>query len=305
MSGRYVSLVLESDLAPDLKFTAAVLASFAKDGGTHIYPGIGYVAYLRGIEVRRVQVHMKELRDMEILEIVRAATQWLPTHYRMVIEKLPARPPFKPPDRQQSFLGGESPGDEHSGVHSTAPLSGVHSRVPGVQPTTPDPSLDPSVHTRTTRAREAGANSGVQPTAPLGGESALPLIVPPRRDPDHEAHAWCGRMCVPKFLHKQFKHALGGPVAKRAARMRTFYAETIAAMPVAQPIGEEPVRFWRRAFAVRFGGVAPSRETRRSASGYPSDGRGNCPHEPMCARARECTARTIAEARAERQAQSG
>ncbi len=306
MSGRYVSLVLESDLSPDLKFTAVVLASFADENGYRIWPAVGEVAYLRGLKERQVQVHMKELRDMHILDIVKPATQWFPAQYRMLREQLPWRAPYQPPDRQPFLLGGgESPPGRSTGVQSTAPLSGVQSSAPGVQPTAPDPSLDPPLRTHTTRAREADTDAGVQPSAPLGGESALPLIVSPRRDPDHEAHAWCGRICVPKFLHKQFKQALGGPVSKRAARMRTFYAETIAAMSPAQPIGEEPVRFWRRAFAVRFGGVAPSRETRRSASGYPSDGRGNCPHEPMCARARECTARTIAEARAERQAQSG
>ncbi len=261
MSGRYVSLVLESDLSPDLKFTAVVLASFADEEGYRIWPAIDHVAHLRGVSGRQVQRCVKELCRMNILDVVRPATQWHPTHYRMVREHLPPREPYRPPDRQQNLLG--PPGE-------SGPLY-----APGV-------------------------------TSPLEGESPrLPLIVAPTRRPGHEAHAWCGRICVPKFLHKQFKQALGGPVSKRAARMRTFYAETIAAMPVAHPIGEEPVRFWRRAFAGRFGGVAPSRETRRSASGYPSDGRGNCPHEPMCARARECTERTIAEARAERQAQSG
>jgi hypothetical protein len=92
------------------------------------------------------------------------------------------------------------------------------------------------------------------------------LIVPPRRDPDHAAHAWCGRICVPRFLHKQFKKALGGQVTKRAERMRAFYAETLDAIPAARPIGEEPVKFWRAAFAARYGGAAPRRVDARPAA---------------------------------------
>ena len=95
MSGRYVSLVFESDLAPDLKFTAAVYASFADDvDGTQIFPSVGDVAHLRGLQERSVQYHVKELQQMEILEVFRPATQWLPTHYRMRLDKLPTRAPY-------------------------------------------------------------------------------------------------------------------------------------------------------------------------------------------------------------------
>src|SRR6266404_4218030 len=104
MSGRYVSRVLESDLAPDLKFTAAVLASFADDHGRQVRPAIGLVAYLRGIAERQVQYHVKELRHMEILELLKPATQWRPAHYRMRLDRLPARAPYRLPDRQQQLL---------------------------------------------------------------------------------------------------------------------------------------------------------------------------------------------------------
>jgi hypothetical protein len=257
MSGPLVSRVLESDLAPDLKFTAVVLASFADDQGYRIYPTIDLVAHLRGISGRQVQQHTKELRRMEILDIVQPATQWRPTHYRLQREKLPVRPPFKPPDRQP-FLPDQA-GDlttPDAGVKPTSPLPGVKSSVPGVKPTSPDPSIDPSyVHTCTAHAREA---AGVKPTSPLAVAPRLPLVVPVR-DPDHVAHSWCGRICVPRFLHKQFRKAIGGPVSKRATRLRTFYAETLAAQPAATPIGAEPLKFWRAAFAARFGGAAPKR----------------------------------------------
>jgi len=266
MSGRYVSCVLESGLPPDLKFTAVVFASFADEDGYRIWPSMGEVAHLRGITERAVQYHAKELRAMEILELVKPATQWFSAQYRMRLDKLPQRPAYDPPERQRYLLGppGESPGEKYSGVKSPSPPPGVKYSAPGVKPTSPDPSLDPSRTHTNARAREASADSEVKPAAPLTGESplvTLPLIVAPARDPDHDAHAWCGRLCVPKFLHKQFKHALGGPVTKKPERLRAFYADTIAAIPGTADIGDRPVDFWRAAFASRFMRTVPKAAT--------------------------------------------
>jgi len=344
MSGRYVSLVLESDLAADLKFTAVVYASFADDvDGTQIYPSVPYVAHLRGIQERSVQYHVKELQQMEILEVFRPATQWLPTHYRMRLDKLPTRAPYKAPERQRSMLdpAGESPPGSDAGVHSTAPLpgvqpnvAGVHWNVSGVQPSAPDPSSDPSsdpsVHTCTPAREATAATTGGESPRPftdaemaawpmdkvmsaeeaaaydawlVRADAPLPLIVAPRRDPDHAAHAWCHpRICVPKFLHKQLKQALGGQVTKRAARMRAFYAETLDAIPAARPIEPDPVKFWRSAFAARFGQTARKDAPARHEGNM---GREICPHEPQCGPWPACRDRTLAEARAERQRQSG
>lgn len=289
MSGRYVSYVLESALARDLKFTAVVLASYADDDGYRIWPSMGEVAHLRGVTERAVQYHVKELRQMEILAVVKEATQWFPAQYRLVREKLPWREPYKPPERQPYLLGPP-------GVQPASPLPGVKPSAPGVKPTSPDPSLDPPLRTHTARAREAADRAEVKPTSPL----KLPLVVAPRRDPDHVAHSWCGRICVPRFLHKQFRDALGGPVSKRASRLRTFYAETLAAIPAVQPIGDEPVKFWRGAFAARFTTVAPARPRRVDIA---SDR--VCPHQPTCTNTPDCIALVIADGRAARERKSG
>lgn len=306
MSGRAVSAVLASGLSPDVKFTAAVLASFAQDDGSRIWPSMGEVAHLRGISERAVQYHVKELRRMEILELVKPATQWFPAQYWMRLDRLPPRAAYTPPERQPYLLGppGESPGESDSGVKSTAPLPGVKPSAPGVKPTSPDPSQDPSLRTHTAGAREADRDSGVKPTspltAPLPGESRLPLIVAPTRDPDHAAHAWCGRICVPKFLHKEFKRALGGQVTKRAGRMRTFYADVLDAVPAARPIGAEPVKFWRSAFAAKYGGAVPRAVTRHEGA----TGSMACDHEPRCTTYHACIDRTLADGRAARERKS-
>jgi hypothetical protein len=125
------------------------------------------------------------------------------------------------------------------------------------------------------------------------------LLVAPRRDPDHLAHAWCGRICVPTFLHKQLKQALGGPVTKRAARLRAFYAETMTARPHATPLEEaDPVRFWRRAYSERFGGAASTRLSRRELedAALILTRVGYCRHEPGCETREDCV-RKIALAR--------
>jgi hypothetical protein len=129
----------------------------------------------------------------------------------------------------------------------------------------------------------------VKRASPLITISSLPLVgaVP---DPDHTAHAWCGRICVPKFLHRSLKQALGGPIKWRAKRLRAFYAETLAAIAAAQPIGQEPVKFWRAAFAARFGTPAPA-VGRRDITGSV------CGHEPRCDRTQDCINRTLREAR--------
>jgi hypothetical protein len=274
MSGQLVSAVLESALSPDLKFTAVVFASFADEAGYRMWPAVDQVAYLRGVSGRQVQVHVKELLRMQIFAIVKPATQHFPAHYRLLVDQLPARPPFRASDPHTVLLplGGESPeafvGGSPPGVKPASPQPGVKWSAPGVKWASPDPPLDPPrTHTYDARAR-AVHGAEVKPASPLTAAVAgakvdtaprLPLVLGPVRDPDHAAHSFCGRICVPRFLHKQFRKALGGPVSRRAARLRTFYAETLEALPAARPIGEEPLKFWRTAFAARFGGAAPRR----------------------------------------------
>jgi hypothetical protein len=302
MSGRYVTRVLESSLTPlAMKLTAAALASFADDvDGRQVKPSMDYVAWLTGLTTRAVQVHVKELRRMHVLIQVQPATQWRPTHYQMRLEALPCRAPFRAPSGQQTFVADLVGGP---GVKLGAPQSGVKLSPdlspPGVHPASPDPSVQRSVSTHTYRARE-GEASGVHRASPLNPDPELPLVRVVR-DSDHTAHAWCGRICVPKFLHRQFKKALGGSVKHRPERMRAFYSETLARIPAAMPIAEEPVKFWRAAFLRRFSVSAPARSVVR----HDHISGAVCPHDPRCDTVRTCIDRTIAEGRAERERKSG
>ncbi len=146
--------------------------------------------------------------------------------------------------------------------------------------------LSTRMYTHTPRAREA--------------EPALPGLIGIARSPppcQNPSHAWHGRKCVPKFLHAEFLAAMGGESLTAESQLRDFYAETLAALHVARPIGEEPVKFWRAAFAARFsGGVRDRRVVERRADGVTRND--NCPHEDRCTSTRDCLALQMAENRA-------
>jgi hypothetical protein len=102
---------------------------------------------------------------------------------------------------------------------------------------------------------------------------------------DHVRHAFCGRKCVPDFLHGEFKQSVGG--ADPDATVRLFYAEVMASIPADQPIGEEPLKFWRG--AVR-GAVRDCRASREDGRKYGGGGAVCRPGESMTDQDREAFA---------------
>jgi len=76
---------------------------------------------------------------------------------------------------------------------------------------------------------------------------------------EHLKHAFCGRKCVPDFLHGEFVQSVGG--ADPDGTVRQFYADVMDGIPDDQPIGEEPLKFWRMQFRARFGGAAVNPRT--------------------------------------------
>lgn len=66
----------------------------------------------------------------------------------------------------------------------------------------------------------------------------------------HGLHAWCcdRGLCVPLGLHSQFRGRLQGDEADRDARLKAFYARTIAAVNGIE-VGDTVFRFWENAFA--------------------------------------------------------
>jgi hypothetical protein len=280
MSGRYVSRVLESDLPPHLSKTAEALATFADEDGRRIKPSMPYLAWLTKQSVRTVQNHMAVLRRLEILVELSPATQHRPAHYRMVLENLPLRPPFRLPEVQLP-----APLDGPPEVQPAAPLAprGATSASRGATAVAPDPSIDPYVQTHTPRAREA---------------PALPLVgpVPPPRCPHPHAHAWCeGRVHVPRNLHFEFLDRLdtrpGESTAQKAGRLVAFYADAMRRLPATQAV-PDPYLFWKAAYVAWVTAAAAVAAPIRACRGQ---------HDPPCARDYLCIERTIAEGRAARE----
>lgn len=73
---------------------------------------------------------------------------------------------------------------------------------------------------------------------------------------DHLRHAWCSQRgkCVPDFLHAEFCAAVGG--ANPGQRLTVFYEVVEHGWPEG-PIGDDPVKLWRKEFAAKFPSVAP------------------------------------------------
>lgn len=88
------------------------------------------------------------------------------------------------------------------------------------------------------------------PRAPLALAGTLPR--------DHVGHGWCSDRgkCVPTFLHEEFIRSVGGERKSADQRLCAFYAAVEAGWPEG-PIGDDPVKLWRKEFAAKFPSVAP------------------------------------------------
>lgn len=88
------------------------------------------------------------------------------------------------------------------------------------------------------------------PRAPLALAGTLPR--------DHVGHGWCSERgkCVPTFLHEEFIRSVGGERKSADQRLCAFYAAVEAGWPEG-PIGDDPVKLWRKEFAAKFPSVAP------------------------------------------------
>lgn len=91
MSGRLVSAVFESGLAPWLKPYAVVFASFANDAGARCFPTVGHVARMVGRTPRATKWAVRELRELGVLKEVAPAGRYRAIRYWFDVSALPRR----------------------------------------------------------------------------------------------------------------------------------------------------------------------------------------------------------------------
>ena len=65
---------------------------------------------------------------------------------------------------------------------------------------------------------------------------------------EHLRHVWCGRVCVPDFLHGQFLRATN----QSETTLKTFYAATFEAIPDDEPVEADALKFWRPMVTARW-----------------------------------------------------
>jgi len=93
---------------------------------------------------------------------------------------------------------------------------------------------------------------------------------------DHLAHAACGRVCVPAFLHREFVRALGGREDVADERLRDWYTAVLAALDDDVAVDSDAPKFWRLRFQGMFikpGGVMAVYAMREAWE---------CPHLDAC-----------------------
>lgn len=71
---------------------------------------------------------------------------------------------------------------------------------------------------------------------------------------DHLRHSWCGRVCVPDFLHGQFERSTG----LTETTLKAFYLSTFEGIDESEAVEPDAVKFWRPRVAARWPPLAPS-----------------------------------------------
>jgi len=89
MSVKVMSAVFDAGgLRPALKSVLLALADHASEDGNSVYPGVNRVVIKSGLSERAVRKALSELRDKNLLIVVKEATQHYPTEYAINLKVL-------------------------------------------------------------------------------------------------------------------------------------------------------------------------------------------------------------------------
>jgi uncharacterized protein YdaU (DUF1376 family) len=118
--------------------------------------------------------------------------------------------------------------------------------------------------TRPPQANDSSASSSVSASNTRRDEFGPRLI----NRSACKSHAFCGRVCVPDFLHKEFIKALGGDEQKASKRLGEFYLDEMAKWPEGDVPPSDAMKFWRPRFDAKFAANAGKpAETKRTVKG--------------------------------------
>lgn len=100
----------------------------------------------------------------------------------------------------------------------------------------------------------AEAKAKATANAEANGERQFGSVMAGRLPKNHLTHAWCGRVCVPEFLHNEFERATGQPEQS----LYDFYRDTFAQIAESEPVDPDALKFWRPRVSARWTPSTPS-----------------------------------------------
>jgi len=187
-----VRVLEEAALSRPQQAVLVAMAESANDDGSHCYPSVDKIAWKAGYKPRNVVSIIRELRSLNVLEVVEEATARRPTEYRIHLDEAPRKETFEEwqtANGRHAERAKKDPTNEGLGVQSHDSLSaeiapvqndegcnfttlGVQSHALGVQShvlkaelsaeIAPDPVLDPAkdpVHRPSPLARNGPAQT--------------------------------------------------------------------------------------------------------------------------------------------------
>lgn len=138
MSVKLMTKVWDSDLPTTEKFLCLALADFANDNGESVFPSQEYMAWKVSKDARSVRRALARLKELGVLVALSGTGggRGITVHWRIEESALPAREPFRNPDKDVAKPGhiGTKPGQ-----------NGTNTRTPASYDPLVEPLDDPSV----------------------------------------------------------------------------------------------------------------------------------------------------------------
>jgi hypothetical protein len=94
MSIKLMSQVWEHEISGSAAMVLLVLADFARDDGSKVFPSVATIAYKVGLSRRPTQEILRRLRERGVLIVMRQGRgRGRTTHYRIHIDALKSKEP--------------------------------------------------------------------------------------------------------------------------------------------------------------------------------------------------------------------
>lgn len=138
------------------------LADHAEDDGTNVYPSVAYTAWKTNYSPRQVRRILGGLRERDVLTVMAEASRHRPTEYRIDLQKLPLKKPFRAANADERLPQIRE--DKMSALGSDGAVEGGHPDRLGVTSATPradiavsaEPSVEPPEETKKDFAEKNG-----------------------------------------------------------------------------------------------------------------------------------------------------